>query len=93
MSYYWWSLPNNWAECLNSISVLLKNPALVNKSQIKIELLDKDKKLLKSLQTSGISVGDPSWITFKFPNIETKKGDTLFIKVHTDNPKPDTLYI
>lgn len=78
---------------LQSISVLLKNPALTNKSQVKIELQDQNKNTLRSLNTSGISIGDPSWIYFKFPYINSQKGDKFFIKISTDNQLSDHLFI
>jgi len=78
---------------LESISVLLKNPALINKSQVKIELQDQNKNTIRSLNTSGISIGDPSWINFKFPYINSQKGDIFIVKVSTDNPLSDHLYI
>lgn len=78
---------------LSSISVLLKNPQLFNQSPINIEILDKNKNTLRSLKTSGVSVGDPSWIDFKFPFILSKIGDKFFIKITTDNTKQDSLYI
>lgn len=78
---------------LRSISILLKNPALINKSQVKIELQDQNNITLRSLETSGISIGDPSWINFEFPYINSQKGDKFFIKISTDNQKSDNLFI
>lgn len=78
---------------LQSISVLLKNPQLLNQNQINIDLLDQNKNVLRSLKTSGVSVGDPNWIDFKFPYISSKTGDKFFIKITTDNTKIDSLYI
>jgi len=78
---------------LQSISVLLKNPALANKSQVKIELQDQNKNTLKFLETSGHSINDPGWVNFKFPYINSKKGDKFFIKISTDNQQSDKLFI
>lgn len=78
---------------LRSISVLLKNPALSNKSQVKIELQDQNKITLQTLETSGISIGDPSWINFEFPYINSQKGDKFFIKISTDNQQSDYLFV
>jgi len=78
---------------LQSISVFLKNPALVNKSQVKIELQDQNQNTIRSLDTSGLSINDPDWIKFKFPYINSKKGDKFFIKISTDNQKTDNLFI
>ena len=78
---------------LQSISLLLKNPQLFNQSSITIDLLDQDKNILRSLKTSGASVGDPNWVNFKFPYIQSKIGDTFFIKITTDNTKLDSIYV
>ncbi|MDD4135706.1 MAG: hypothetical protein PHN66_01380 [Candidatus Shapirobacteria bacterium] len=78
---------------LQSISILLKNPALANKSQVKIELQDQNQNTIKFLDTSGLSINDPSWIKFKFPYLNSKKGDKFFIKISTNNQKPDSLFI
>ncbi|MDD2482715.1 MAG: hypothetical protein PHE32_02555 [Candidatus Shapirobacteria bacterium] len=89
---------------LRSISVLLKNPGIINKSQIEIEtqsqskmvsieLQDKDKNTINSLETSGLSIGDPSWITYNFPYIDSKKGDIFYIKVSTNNELNDQFFI
>jgi len=89
---------------LRSISVLLKNPGIINKNQIEIEtqsqskmvtieLQDKNKNIINSLETSGLSIGDPSWITYNFPYIDSKKGDTFYIKVSTNNELNDQFFI
>lgn len=78
---------------LNSISVLLKNPALKSNKQVKIELLNKNKETIQLLETSGISIGDPSWINFKFAPISSKKGDVFYIKITSDALKDNSLYI
>lgn len=89
---------------LKSFSVLLKNPGVINKSQIEIEtqnqskivtieLQDKNKNTLKLFETSGLSIGDPSWINFKFPHLNSQKGDKFFIKVSTNNELSDHFFI
>jgi hypothetical protein len=89
---------------LASFSVLLKNPGIINKSQIEIEtqsqnkivifeLQDKNKNTLRLFETSGLSIGDPSWINFKFPHLNSKKGDEFFIKISTDNELSDHFFI
>lgn len=78
---------------IQSISVLLKNPGLSNTSHVFIEVLDKDKEVLRSLTTSGVSIGDPSWITFQFPHVTSKRGDHFFIRLTTDNDKSDSLFV
>ncbi len=78
---------------LRSISVQLKNPQLNNQSKIKIELQNQDHTTLQTLETSGISIGDPSWTNFEFPYLHSQKGDKFFIKISTDNQKMDSLYV
>lgn len=78
---------------LRSISVLLKNPGLISKDQVKIELQNQNKEIIQTLNTSGISIGDPSWINFEFPYVNSKKGDKFTINISTDNPKMDNLYV
>ncbi len=78
---------------LQTVSVLLKNPALQNTSHVNIELLDNNKNIIRSLTTSGVSIADPSWISFKFPFVPSKSGDKFFIKLTSDNPKTDTLFV
>lgn len=78
---------------LQSVSLLIKNPQLLNQSKIKIDVLDQDKKVLRSLETSGVSIGDPNWINFKFPYLSSKIGDKFFIRITTDNTKSDSLYV
>lgn len=78
---------------LNSVSVLLKNPALKNSNSISLVILNDKKEILQTLKTSGISVGDPSWIKFKFSPIKSQKNDIFYIKVTSDNDKDNSLYI
>ena len=78
---------------LRSVSVLLKNPGLINKDQVIIELQDASQNTLHTLNTSGISIGDPSWINFEFPAVNSKKGDRFFIKITTANQQPDHLFV
>lgn len=89
---------------LELISVLLKNPGVINKSQIeietqnqnktvKIELQDQNKNTLNSFETKWSSVGDPSWVNVEFPNSNYKNGDKFFINVSTTNQLPDRFFI
>jgi len=78
---------------LNSVSMFLKNPGLKNHDSILIEVQDNHYNTIQKLETSGVSIGDPSWIKLKFPPINSQKGDTFYIKV-TSNAKHDNdLYI
>ena len=78
---------------LRSVSVLLKNPGLISKDQVTIEVQDQSGNTLNSLNTSGISIGDPSWINFEFPYINSQKGDKFLIKISTNNIQPDHLFV
>jgi len=89
---------------LQSVSVLLKNPGVINKSQIeiesqnqdkniKIELQDKNKSVLKSFNILGVNIGDPSWINFNFPCFFSQKGDKFFINISTDSELSDRFFV
>jgi len=78
---------------LNSFSVLLKNPELKSNDFVYLELLNSHQETIQSLKTSGISISDPSWIRFKFLPISSKKGDIFYLKITSDSPKDNLLYI
>jgi hypothetical protein len=77
---------------LNSISVLLKNPGLLSKDSVKIELLDEHMSILETLNTSGISIEDPGWVKFKFTPINVNN-KIFYIKVSSTAVKDNLLYI
>lgn len=78
---------------LNSISVYLKNPSLHSKDNVTIEVLDSQQNTIEKLETSGISIGDPSWIKLKFSPINSKKGDVYILKISSNSLKDNNLYI
>lgn len=78
---------------LNSFSVLLKNPELKSNDIVNLDLLNSNKEIIQSLKTSGISISDPSWIRFKFSPINSKKGDIFYLKITSNSPKDNLLYI
>jgi hypothetical protein len=78
---------------LNSVSVLLKNPALKSHNKVNIEIQSKDNKFFQSLEISGQGIQDPSWIKVKFSPINSKKGDIFYIKIISDAQKDNNLYI
>jgi len=78
---------------LNSVSLLLKNPALNSHDSVYIELLDQNQQPIQSLVTSGVSIGDPSWIRLKFLPINSQAGDKFFIKISSDALKDNDLYV
>lgn len=78
---------------LNSVSVLLKNPALKSTDQVKIELIDNHQQTIQSLNISGQGIEDPAWIKLKFSSINSKKGDIFFLKITSNAQKDNDLYI
>ena len=89
---------------LQSISVLLKNPGIINKSQIEtesqnqdkkitIELQDKNRNIIKSFNILGKNIGDPSWINFNFPYLNSQKGDKFFINISTNSELSDRFFV
>jgi hypothetical protein len=78
---------------LNSVSVLIKNPALKSNDQVKLELQNSHKDVIQSLNISGQGIEDPGWIKLKFSPINSQKGDIFYLKI-TSNAKHDNdLYI
>lgn len=78
---------------LSSVSVLIKNPRLLSHDSVNIYIQDQSKDTLKSLTITGFSIGDPSWINFKFPIINSKIGDTFYINITSNSLDDDSLYI
>jgi hypothetical protein len=78
---------------LNSVSVLLKNPALKSNDQVKLELQNKNKEPIQSLEISGKGIEDPGWVKLKFYPINSQKGDIFYIKVTSNAQKDNNLYI
>ena len=78
---------------LNSVSVLLKNPALKSRDEVIVEVLDQDQKLIKSLNIFGQGIEDPGWVRFKFSPLDSNKGDNFYIKISSDAKKDNDLYI
>ncbi len=77
---------------LEAIKFQLKNPMLKNQSQITAKLFLNNNQVAL-LSTSGLSVGDPSWIPFKFKRIEVDPKDDLYLVLETDNNNPESLQI
>lgn len=78
---------------LNSISVLLKNPALKSINMVYLEVQNSNYETIESFSVSGQSIEDPGWVNFKFSPISSKKGDIFYIKITSDSPKDNLLYI
>lgn len=78
---------------LNSVSVLVKNPALKSTDQVKIELQNDSRNTIQVLNISGQGIGDPSWIRFKFPSVKSHYGDIFYIKVTSNAKQDNDLYI
>jgi len=77
---------------INSFSILFKNPNLISKDKVLLELKDGNQQTLTQLSITGTAIGDPDWIRFKFNPLDTKKGDILYINVSSDSPG-NLLYI
>jgi len=78
---------------LNSVSVLLKNPALKSIDMVYIEVQNSNYETIQSFSISGRGIEDPGWINFKFSPINSKKGDIFYLKITSDSPKDNLLYI
>lgn len=78
---------------LSSVSILLKNPNLESRDIVYIEVQNNNQETLQSLSISGQGIEDPSWLNFKFPPINSKKGDIFYIKISSNAQKDNLLYI
>ena len=78
---------------LNSVSVLLKNPGLESKDVVYIEIQNNHQETLQSFSISGRSIEDPGWLNFKFPPLNSKKGDIFLLKISSNSQKDNLLYI
>ncbi len=78
---------------LNSVSVLVKNPALKSNNRVVINLQDSNQKNVQTLEISGKGIEDPGWVKLKFSPINSKKGDIFYIKITSDAKKDNDLYI
>jgi len=78
---------------LNSVSVLLKNPGLESKDVVYIEIQNNHQETLRSFSISGRSIEDPGWLNFKFPPLNSKKGDIFLLKISSNSQKDNLLYI
>ncbi len=78
---------------LNSVSLLLKNPAIKSTDMLYVEVQDSNYQVLQSFSISGRAVEDPGWINFKFSPINSKKDNIFYLKISSDSPTDDLLYI
>jgi hypothetical protein len=78
---------------LNSVSVLLKNPALKSNDNVNIEIQNGKTELIQSLEVTGKGIQDPGWVKVKFSPINSKKGDIFYIKITSNAKKDNDLYI
>lgn len=77
---------------INSVSWLLKNPLIKNRSRIEIKVFV-DQKLAMAQTFNGQNVGDPGWLTAKFSPLKINKKESLIISISTDNREDNSLYI
>lgn len=78
---------------LNSVSILLKNPALKSNDQVIVDIQNKNKETVQSFNIVGANIQDPGWVKFKFPPINSQKGDIFYIKIASEAQKDNFLYI
>lgn len=78
---------------LNSVSVLLKNPGLESRDVVYMEIQNNHQETLRSFSISGRSIEDPGWLNFKFPPLNSKKGDIFLLKISSNSQKDNLLYI
>lgn len=78
---------------LNSVSILLKNPGLQSRDIVYIEVQNSNQETLRSFSISGRGVEDPGWLNFKFPPLNSKKGDIFLFKISSDSQKDNLLYV
>jgi hypothetical protein len=78
---------------LNSVSILLKNPGLESRDIVYIEIQDTNQETLRSFSISGRGVEDPGWLKFKFPPLNSKKGDIFLLKISSNSQKDNLLYV
>jgi len=68
--------PSN--DFLNGIGMSIKNPNLVNKKQIKMEIYQND-NLVRTSALSGFNISDGAFVKFNFPAIENSANRKLEI--------------
>jgi hypothetical protein len=78
---------------LNSVSVLLKNPALKSTDQVKLELQNNNQQPIQSLNISGQGIEDPGWVKLKFSPLSSQKGDIFYLKITSNAKNDNDLYI
>lgn len=78
---------------LNSVSILLKNPALRSNDEVVVEILDQNQNTIENLNIFGQGIEDPGWIKFKFMPLNSKKNDNFYIKVTSTAKHDNDLYI
>lgn len=74
---------------LNSVSFLLKNPAILNRDQLTITI-SQNNQVVRQQSFNGQNIGDPSWLTYKFEPINNQ--NSLSVKLTTQNTTNNSLY-
>lgn len=77
---------------INSVSWLLKNPLIKNRSRIDIKVFV-DQKLVMAQIFNGQNVGDPGWLTAKFSPLKINTKESLMVSISTDNKEDNSLYV
>jgi hypothetical protein len=74
---------------IDSISLHLKNPQILNNALITVELIDSSGTIIKDFAFYGANVGDPSWVKLKFSPLNISE---FQIKVFSEGDSRD-LYL
>lgn len=76
---------------LNSVSLFLKNPALLNRQNFTLSLKDVDDHIVRQLNFNGYNVGDPNWLPFKFTPIPNSQNQQYLLTLFTTDPSINTI--
>lgn len=78
---------------LSSVSLQLKNPEIKSIDNVYLQIENDKKEIVCDMSVNGRNIADPSWINFNFIPIRSKKGDHFYLKIRSDAPKDNLLYI
>lgn len=78
---------------LEVVSLEMKNPNIENQQTFRLDILNKNQELLKSLNFNGLNIGDPGRVDLKFVPIPvTDNQITMVLTPLSDYPKPIFFY-
>lgn len=76
---------------INQIDLQFKNPQIINNSRIIVSIANSSSS--RDISFNGSNVGDPSWVTLKFPQIENSLSESLNVTIATDNDRPESIFL